>query len=126
MQLHVELVSAERIVWSGDAEMVLARTVEGDLGILPNHSPLLGVLVNGGVVTIQQSESKVIAAVHGGFLSVADNRVSILAEIAELSHEIDIDRAKAALARAEGIDDEYAVAAVERARARINAAGHAV
>jgi len=125
MSLHVELVSAERIVWSGDAEMVLARTIEGDLGILPGHAPLLGVLVN-GVVTIQGASSKEVAAVHGGFLSVADNRVSILAEIAELSHEIDVERAKAALARAEGLDDDYAVAAVERARARINAAGVAI
>lgn len=122
MPLHVELVSAERIVWSGDAEMVTARTVDGDLGILSGHAPLLGVLVN-GIVTIQGAETKEVAAVHGGFLSVADNRVSILAEIAELSHEIDVERAKAALARAEGIDDEYAVAAVERAHARINAAG---
>lgn len=125
MPLHVELVSAERVVWSGEAEMVSARTVDGDLGILPGHAPLLGVLVN-GVVTIQGSSTKEVAAVHGGFLSVADNRVSILAEIAELSHEIDVERARAALARAEGIDDEYAVAAVERARARINAAGVAL
>jgi F-type H+-transporting ATPase subunit epsilon len=125
MALHVELVSAERIVWSGDAEMVLARTIEGDLGILPGHAPMLGVLVT-GTVTIQAAASKEIAAVHGGFLSVADDRVSILAEIAELSHEIDIERARASLARAEGIDDEFAVAAVERARARITAAGQAV
>ena len=120
--LHVELVSAERTVWSGEAEGVFARTVDGDLGILTNHSPLLAVLVN-GVVTINTPGAKEVAAVHGGFLSVADNRVSILAEVAELSHEIDVERARAALSRAQGTDDEQAIAAVERARARITAAG---
>lgn len=119
--LAVELVSAERRVWSGEASMVLARTIEGELGILPNHAPLLGVLVN-GVVTIRVADGTVqTAAVHGGFLSVANNRVSILAEVAELGSEIDRDRAREALERAQrDAADEMAEA---RARTRLAAAG---
>ncbi|OIQ71033.1 ATP synthase epsilon chain [mine drainage metagenome] len=119
--LAVELVSAERRVWSGEASMVLARTTEGELGILPNHAPLLGVLVN-GVVTIRVADGTVqTAAVHGGFLSVANNRVSILAEVAELGSEIDRDRAREALERAQrDAADEMAEA---RARTRLAAAG---
>jgi len=119
--LAVELVSAERRVWAGDASMVLARTTEGELGILPNHAPLLGVLVN-GVVMIRVADGTVeTAAVHGGFLSVADNRVSILAEVAELGSEIDRDRAREALERASrDTADEMAEV---RARTRLAAAG---
>jgi len=121
--LAVELVSAERRIWSGEASMVLARTVEGDLGILPHHAPLLGILVN-GVVTIRVADGSVeTAAVHGGFLSVANNRVSILAEVAELGSEIDLDRAREALAQAQRAtagEDEMAEA---RARTRLSAAG---
>jgi F-type H+-transporting ATPase subunit epsilon len=123
MSVKVELVSAERRVWSGEATIVLARTAEGDLGIMANHAPLLGVLVN-GVVSIKVVDGSVIAAaVHGGFLSVADNRISILAEVAELGNEIDIERAKAALARAEAEIDAKDQLAAARAQTRIAAAG---
>ena len=119
--IEVELVSAERRVWSGDASFVLARTTEGEIGILPHHAPLLGILVN-GVVTIRVMDGSVVtAAVHGGFLSVANNRVSILAEVAELDSEIDLDRAREALSRlASETVDEMAEA---RARTRLAAAG---
>jgi len=119
--IEVELVSAERRVWSGDASFVLARTTEGEIGILPHHAPLLGILVN-GVVTIRVMDGSVVtAAVHGGFLSVANNRVSILAEVAELDSEIDLDRAREALSRlASETLDEMAEA---RARTRLAAAG---
>ena len=119
--IEVELVSAERRVWSGDASFVLARTTEGEIGILPHHAPLLGILVN-GVVTIRVMDGSVVtAAVHGGFLSVANNRVSILAEVAELASEIDLDRAREALSRlASGAVDEMAEV---RARTRLTAAG---
>lgn len=119
--IEVELVSAERRVWSGDASFVLARTTEGEIGILPHHAPLLGILVN-GVVTIRVMDGSVVtAAVHGGFLSLANNRVSILAEVAELASEIDLDRAREALSRlASEAVDEMAEA---RARTRLAAAG---
>lgn len=80
MALTVELVSPEKRVWSGEAQMVSARTLEGDLGILSNHAPLLGVLVD-GVVSIKETNGQVTEFnISGGFLSVSNNRVSILAE----------------------------------------------
>ena len=80
--LGVELVTPTERVWSGEAQMVSARTVEGDLGILPGHEPLFGILVDGRV-SIKATDGAVTDfAVHGGFLSVANNRVSILTESA--------------------------------------------
>ena len=80
--LGVELVTPEARVWSGQAKMVSARTVEGDLGILPNHAPLFGVLVDGKVSIKDVGGTVTEFDVHGGFLSVANNRVSILTESA--------------------------------------------
>jgi len=78
--LNVELVSPEKKVFSGEAVSVSARTLEGDLGILTDHAPLLGVLVD-GKVTIKGSDGSTNEFnVSGGFLSVSNNRVSILAE----------------------------------------------
>ncbi len=78
--LQVELVSPEKKVWSGEAVSVSARTLEGDLGILTDHAPLLGVLVD-GKVTIKGTDGTISEFnVAGGFLSVSNNRVSILAE----------------------------------------------
>ena len=88
--LNVALVSVEREVWQGEAVEVIARTTEGEIGILPGHAALLGQLAEGFTVTVSQSGGQdVVAAVHGGFLSVADSQVTILAEIAELSTDID-------------------------------------
>ena len=75
-KLEVALVAADRIVWSGEAEMVIARTTEGDVGILHGHAPLLSVLTD-AVVEISTDDGVVVAAVDGGFLSVAANRVSL-------------------------------------------------
>jgi F-type H+-transporting ATPase subunit epsilon len=123
--LHVELVAVERTIWSGDATMVIARTTEGELGILPHHAPLLGQLAEGGVVTIRtESGDDLVVAAHGGFLSVTERGVSILAETAEMSSDIDVERARAALRRAEeGGDDPAALAAARRAQSRLRAAG---
>jgi F-type H+-transporting ATPase subunit epsilon len=78
--LNVELVSPEKKVWSGEAVSVSARTLEGDLGILTDHAPLLGVLVDGEVTIKGTDGSTNTFNVAGGFLSVSNNRVSILAE----------------------------------------------
>jgi len=78
--LNVELVSPEKKVWSGEAVSVSARTLEGDLGILTDHAPLLGVLVDGKVTIKGTDGSTNEFNVSGGFLSVSNNRVSILAE----------------------------------------------
>lgn len=128
MPLNVELVAVERLLWSGEADMVVARTTEGEIGILPGHAPVLGQLAEPGLVKIQRTggESTLIAAVHGGFLSVSDKGVSILAEFAELSDEIDVDRARAALQRAESDEGEYDHAAAKaRAQSRLMAAEQA-
>lgn len=121
--LQVELVAADRLVWSGEATMVVARTTEGDVGILPNHAPLLSLLVD-GVVDVQTDDGQTwVAAVSAGFLSVAANRVSILAEYAEMSHDIDLEKARHDLERAKsaGENDDDAAEAVRRAEARIRA-----
>ena len=127
--LHVELVSVERLLWSGDATMVIARTTEGELGVLPGHAPLLGELAPGGTVRIQQEGGEeLVFAVHGGFLSVTEDGVSVLAELAERSDEIDVGRAEQALerARSAGEDDDEAAAAASRAMSRLRAAGQTV
>ncbi|MGY1592574.1 F0F1 ATP synthase subunit epsilon [Geodermatophilus sp. SYSU D00708] len=123
--LQVELVAVERLIWSGEANMVIARTTEGELGVLPGHAPLLGQLAEGGVVTIRTSQGEdLVVAAHGGFLSVTDRGVSILAETAEISSEIDVERAREALRRAQDAgDDAEAVAAARRAQSRLRAAG---
>ena len=127
--LHVELVSVERLLWSGDATMVIARTTEGELGVLPGHTPLLGELAPGGIVRIQQEGGEeLVFAVHGGFLSVTEDGVSVLAELAERSDEIDVGRAQQALerARSAGEDDDEAAASASRAISRLRAAGQTV
>ncbi len=121
--LHVELVAADRLVWSGAAKMVIARTTEGDVGILAGHAPLLSVIIE-GVVDVQTVDGETwVAAVDAGFMSVANDRVSILSERAEMSHEIDLEKARQELERAQasGENDDAADEAVRRAEARIRA-----
>ena len=129
MALQVELVSPERILYSGEAEAVIARTTDGDIAFLTGHAPFIGAL-GIGVVTIQPvggGEEK--AAVHGGFVEVSDNRVTILSDVAELASQIDVERARAAqdrLERAQRADDDTeAEAALRRAHVRLQAAGAA-
>ena len=123
-ELHVDLVSVEREVWSGEADQVNARTTEGEIGILAGHATLLGQLAEGFTVTIRRSGGEdITAAVHGGFLSVTDEGVTILAERAELAEEIDSSRAQAALDKARSDSDE---AAALRAESRLRAVGQPV
>ncbi|KAA1423808.1 F0F1 ATP synthase subunit epsilon [Mumia zhuanghuii] len=121
--LHVELVSADQLLWSGEATSLLARTLEGDIGILPGHAPVMSLLADGVVEIDTEDNETWVAAVDSGFLSVAQDRVSILAESAEMSHDIDLERAKQELARvhAEGANDEEAAEEVRRLEARIRA-----
>lgn len=124
MPLNVQLVAADRAVWSGEASIVIARTLEGDVGVMPGHEPLLGELAN-GVVTIRAVDAEdVFAAVYGGFLSVENDNVSILAEVAELAQEIDLEQARADLERiaSEGGDAESLRQAQEEAETRLRAA----
>jgi F-type H+-transporting ATPase subunit epsilon len=123
--MQVELVAADRLVWSGEAKMVIARTTEGDVGILPNHAPVLSLMVD-GIVDVTTSEGETwIAAVDAGFLSVAGNRISVLAEHAEMSHDIDLEKARADLERCrtagELVNDAQAAAERAWAEARLRA-----
>jgi len=127
--MQVELVAADRLVWSGEAKMVIARTTEGDVGILPHHAPVLSLMVHGIVDVTTSDDETWVAAVDAGFLSVANNRISILAEHAEMSHDIDLEKARADFDRckSEGANDEEARQKAEAAwaEARVRAAERA-
>ncbi|MDO4631966.1 MAG: F0F1 ATP synthase subunit epsilon [Corynebacterium sp.] len=100
--LTVELVSVERLMWSGEASIVVAQTTEGEIGVLPGHEPVLAELGASGTVVIRPIEGDaLVAAVQGGFLSVSKEKVTILAEYAVWAHEVDISKAQA-LVDAEG------------------------
>ncbi|WP_007023377.1 F0F1 ATP synthase subunit epsilon [Saccharomonospora iraqiensis] len=119
-EMSVELVAVERRLWSGTASFVVAQTTEGEIGVMAGHEPVLGQLVEGGIVKVTTTDGETItAAVHGGFLSVTSDSVSVLAESAELGEEVDVDRERAALAESD--DAERA-----RATARLRAAGQSV
>jgi F-type H+-transporting ATPase subunit epsilon len=127
MSLQVELVSPERILWSGEADMVVARTSEGDIAFLTGHAPFIGAL-GIGAVTIRASDGHdERAAVHGGFVEVSGDRVTILSDVAELASDIDAARARQALEAAErrtgDLDDVEGEAALRRARLRVELAG---
>lgn len=122
--MHVELVSVERPLWSGEANAVYARTPEGGIGVLPGHAPLLASLEPGWIVRIQPADGDELrVAVHGGSLSVRPDGVSILAEVAETADEIDVARARESLAQLGDAQDDESVAARARAQARLRAVG---
>ncbi|MDF3050457.1 MAG: synthase epsilon chain [Pseudonocardia sp.] len=123
--MHVELVAVERRLWSGEATFVRARTTVGEIGVLPGHEPTLAQMEDAGVVRVDGTDGRrLTAAVHGGFLSITPESVTVLAEFAEFAEEIDVSRARSALDRADDSDAEGA-AAVRRAQARLRAAGAA-
>lgn len=124
--MQVDLVAVERSVWSGRATLVVARTTEGDIGVMPGHSPLLAQLQEGHAARIELEDGSVLSvAVHGGFLSVTADGVSILAEEAQLADEIDVARAREAYerARAAGTESTEVEAELRHARAQLLAAG---
>jgi len=124
-EMTVELVAVERRLWSGTANFVLARTTVGEIGVLPGHEPTLAQMEEAGIVRIDRTEGGALtAAVHGGFLSITPETVTVLAEFAELSEEIDVSRARNALNRADTSEPEGAAAA-KRAQVRLRAAGAA-
>jgi F-type H+-transporting ATPase subunit epsilon len=117
-EMPVELLAPDRELWSGQATFVFARTTEGEIGILPRHIPLVAELVEGEMVRIDTVDGEEVhAAVHGGFLSVTERGVSILAEDADLRHEIDVEQAKLDF---QSDDEEVRT----KAKARLRAAGH--
>lgn len=104
-KLNVEVVSAERVVYTGEADMVVAPGAEGVLGILPRHAALLTTLVP-GALRIKQGADEVVMAVGGGFLEVLNNKVAVLTDAAERAEEIDMERAEQARQRAQRRLDE--------------------
>jgi F-type H+-transporting ATPase subunit epsilon len=119
MTMQVELVEPEGELWSGSAEMVLARTLDGEIGLLTNHAPLIGILYEGSTIQIRSGTgADVFAAVSGGFLSMAANRVSILARQAQLGTDVDTTAAQAALDEAIQAAGPAATAPVEPANIR--------
>ncbi|MEO7836007.1 MAG: F0F1 ATP synthase subunit epsilon [Acidimicrobiales bacterium] len=130
MALEVELVSPERILFSGEAEMVVCRTYDGEIAFLTGHAPFLGAL-GIGIVRIHQPGGEVVrAAVHGGFVQVKDDKVIVLSDVAELPDQIDVERARRSLedakrnAGAEGEDvAAEAAAQLQRAEVRLDLAG---
>jgi len=131
--VHVELLLPDRSLWSGEAGLVIAKTLDGDIGVQAGHSPVFGILSPGSVVRIREvpgDESggdAVRAAVRDGFLSVTENRVSILASSGELAAEVDASAVQADLDAATEAAGSTAAAEespdVRYARARLRAAG---
>lgn len=126
MPMQVELVSPERTLFTGEATMVQARTLGGgDIAFLSGHAPFIGALAIDQVIIRLTDGSDEVAAVHGGFVSVNDDHVKILSDLAELKSQIDVDRARRAEERAEAVirtaDDAEAQAALARAHARLKA-----
>ncbi|MCB0911963.1 MAG: F0F1 ATP synthase subunit epsilon [Propionibacteriaceae bacterium] len=125
--LRVEVVSADGIAWEGEALSVIARTVEGDLGVLPGHEPFLAVLVPCAAEVLTADGHREVVAIDGGFLSVAGNHVSMLSQFAKIAREIDLDAAEHELAAAErrlnaGDLDEETRQHFLRAQAQVRAA----
>jgi F-type H+-transporting ATPase subunit epsilon len=132
--LHVELLMPDRSLWSGEAGMVIAKTIDGDIGVLPGHSPVFGILSPGSLVRIQPAvgeedgaAEEVRAAVRDGFLSVTNDRVSILASVGELASDVDVSSVNADLDSAAAVAGSAAAVEesveVRYARARLRAVG---
>ena len=127
MALKVELVSPERILFSGEARTVIARTAGGDIAFMTGHAPFVGALGIGVVRILPEGGgAEEQAAVHGGFVEVKDDRVTILSDVAELASQIDADRARRAAEEAQrrvnAGDDAEAEAALRRANVRLELA----
>ncbi len=127
---HAELVTPTRTLFSGDAEFVLCRSEGGEIAFLADHMPYLGVLEPGLVRVDEEGGGSTRLAVHGGFVEVRDNRVIMLADVAEPADEIDVDRARRArdaaqerLSAAGADGDAEAAAALRRAEVRLEVHG---
>lgn len=129
--MTVEVVSPERVLYSGEATMVITRTLGGgELAFQPGHAAFLGALTECHTRVFLTDGNVEDIAVHGGFVEVSNNKVSILSDTAELGSQVDVDRARQAKDRAEEIlrheHDAEAICALGRAHARLNAAGFTV
>jgi F-type H+-transporting ATPase subunit epsilon len=134
--LRVEVVVPDGEIWSGRARMVIAKTLEGDLGVLTGHPPVIGILAEGSMVQIldpedsagaAEAEGRVLAAVSSGFLSVADDRVSVLGRHAQLGSQVDVAAVRTGLdetlAEIGPVPADVEPVEVKYARALLRAAG---
>ena len=125
--MRVEVVSPERVLYSGESTMVLTRTLDGEIAFQANHAPFLGALAECHTKIYLPEGGAQDLAVHGGFVEVSHNTVTILSDVAELAEDIDVERARRAKDRAEAAigheHDAGVEAALRRAHARLNAAG---
>ena len=127
MPMMLEIITAERQVFSDEVDMVVAPGIDGQLGILPRHAPLMTMLKPGALTVRKAGEEDMYVAVSGGFMEVLGNRVSILADACERSDEIDEERAQQAVQRAqerlanrsEDMELERAMASLKRAQVRV-------
>jgi F-type H+-transporting ATPase subunit epsilon len=125
--IKIDIVTAERVVYSADVDEVVAPGVEGQLGILPHHAPLMTILQAGELIVKKGGEEEILA-ISGGFLEVRPDHVIVLADQAERAEEIDAARAEEARKRAQerlthkesGTDEERAEAALRRAMVRLS------
>jgi F-type H+-transporting ATPase subunit epsilon len=128
--MTVEVVSPERVLFSGEASMVITRTLAGEIAFQPGHAPFLGALRENHTKVYLSDGSTEDIAVHGGFVEVSNSKVSILSDLAEIGSQVDIERARAAKQRAEDAlragHDVALVAALNRAEARLLASGQTV
>ena len=128
-EMKLEIVTGERLVYSGDVEVLVAPGIEGELGILPHHAPLLTMLQPGEIRIVVEGQEEYMV-ISGGFLEVLANTVTILADTAERAEEIDEERAQEAVQRAQerltgqlaAQDLERALASIRRAQARVQVA----
>jgi F-type H+-transporting ATPase subunit epsilon len=126
--MMLEIITAERQVFSDEVDMVVAPGIDGQLGILPRHAPLMTMLKPGALTVRKAGEEDMYVAVSGGFMEVLGNRVSILADACERSDEIDEERAQQAIQRAqerlanrsEDMELERAMASLRRAQVRVD------
>lgn len=126
MAIRLDIVTAERVVFSDDVDVVVVPGIEGELGVLPHHAPLM-TMMEPGELLARKSGEEFSMAVSGGFIEVRPDRIIILADSAERAEEIDLARAEAARKRAQerlshrepGADISQAEAALRRALARI-------
>ncbi|HCH79206.1 MAG TPA: ATP synthase F1 subunit epsilon [Acidimicrobiaceae bacterium] len=121
--LNVQVVSPESVSYTGEASMVVARTVEGgDIAFQPGHVPFIGILQVWSVDVVKEDGSRDTFAVHRGFVQVSDTDITILSDVSEAKDEIDVPRAERALAEAEqalSADADDAGAAYDKARAEV-------
>ncbi len=127
-QVKLDIITPERVVYSEPVDMVVARAIDGDIGIMPGHTPLVTALET-SVLKIIEGEEEIPVPISDGFLEVKPEQVNVIVRTAELPEEIDVERAREARERAERrlreekgrVDETRAEAALERAIARIDA-----